>query len=433
MLIEMNSAGLSMIEADSLDQVKERNFYDLVAREYRDEFRALTERVARGEKGWLEFEARSLKGRRLWLETHAVPFFDDTSRRTLVLEVTRDITERKAAEEKIRTTQESLLKAQEIAKLGSWDWDILGNTLSWSDETYRIFALEPQEFPVTYEAFIDTVHPEDRDKVNQAVSEALYYGKPYSIDHRVVLPDGTERIVHEQAEITYDEGSQAVMMSGTVQDITDRETAAQNMADSLKEKEVLLKEVHHRVKNNMAIISSLLSMQSTYVDDPKSLDMLRESQNRIRSMALVHEKLYHEDDLGRIDVPDYVSSLVYSIRASMGGASAVETRLDVEKLDLGMDTLIPCGLIINELISNSFKHASIDNGGIVVDLSMKRLGDGMLHLSVSDNGNGPGEGFDFSKPSGLGLKLVSALASQLEGSLEFDGRSGTVVRLTFPE
>ena len=113
--------------------------------------------------------------------------------------------------------------------------------------------------------------------------------------------------------------------------------------------------------------------------------------------------------------------------------SAVKTRLDVEKLDLGMDILIPCGLIINELISNSFKHARIHNGGIVVDLSLKRLGDGMLHLNISDNGKGPGEGFDFSKSSGLGLKLVSALASQLEGSLEFDGGSGTVVRLTFPE
>ena len=133
----------------------------------------------------------------------------------------RDITERKRAEEALRTSRASLLEAQRIAHLGNWDWNIEKNVLLWSDEIYRIFGLEPQEFGATYEAFLDSVHPDDRELVTNSVNEALD-GKPYSIDHRIVLPDGSERAVHEQAEVYYDQAGKPIRMIGTVQDITER-------------------------------------------------------------------------------------------------------------------------------------------------------------------------------------------------------------------
>jgi PAS domain S-box-containing protein len=139
--------------------------------------------------------------------------------------IARDISERRRAEEDLRRTQESLTKAQEIAHLGSWDWDIVANELRWSDEIFRIFGLQPQGFGATYEAFLERVHPEDRDPVQRAVEASLAGERPYSIEHRVVRPDGSERIVHEQAEVSFDGEGRPVRMLGTVLDITERKRA----------------------------------------------------------------------------------------------------------------------------------------------------------------------------------------------------------------
>ncbi len=142
-----------------------------------------------------------------------------------------DITARKKAEEALRNSEASLAEAQRIAHLGNWDWNIQTNELRWSDEIYRIFGLTPQEFGATYEAFLDSIHPDDREFVKKAVNEALY-GMPYSIDHRIVLPDGTIRLVHEQGEVTFGESSEPIRMFGTVQDITDRKKAEKALQDS---------------------------------------------------------------------------------------------------------------------------------------------------------------------------------------------------------
>jgi PAS domain S-box-containing protein len=145
----------------------------------------------------------------------------------------RDITLTKKAEDALRLSESRLAEAQMIARLGNWDWNITENSLYWSDEIYRIFGLKPQEFGATYEAFLKSVHPADRDGVEQAVNQALYEDQPYSIDHRIVLPDGNIRIVHEQAQVTFNEEGKAVRMMGTVQDITDQKKIEHELADRL--------------------------------------------------------------------------------------------------------------------------------------------------------------------------------------------------------
>ena len=171
----------------------------------------------------IQFRIRTKDDQVRWIE-HACQPVKGPSGEFWGLRVSnRDITPRKQAEESLRRSEQSLAEAQRIAHLGNWDWDIVTNELRWSDEVYRIFGLAPQEFGATYEAFLASVHPEDRDAVKKAVGESLADPhKPYSIEHRVVRPDGSERIVHERGEVTFDEAGEAVRMVGTVHDITER-------------------------------------------------------------------------------------------------------------------------------------------------------------------------------------------------------------------
>jgi len=156
----------------------------------------------------------------------SVSFIKDSEGKPTAIVVTiKDITELKQVENKLRKSEASLIEAQRIAHIGNWDWDIINNELRWSDEIYRIFGLSPQEFDATYEAFLASVHPDDRELVKESVNKALSENKPYSIDHRIVLPDGSERIVHEQAEVVFDETGRPIRMIGTVQDITKRNRA----------------------------------------------------------------------------------------------------------------------------------------------------------------------------------------------------------------
>jgi PAS domain S-box-containing protein len=162
------------------------------------------------------------------------------------------VSERRLADEMLLRSEARLEDAQRTAHLGNWDWDILKNELVWSDEIYRIFGLKPKEFGATYEAFLSSVHPEDREFVKRSVNEALYERKPYSIDHRILLPDGTERVVHEQAEVTYDEAGRPVRMVGTVQDITESKRAE----DAIKDSEKRLKTIIDSLQIGILIIDA---------------------------------------------------------------------------------------------------------------------------------------------------------------------------------
>jgi PAS domain S-box-containing protein len=199
---------------------------------------------------------------------------------------------------------------------------------------------------------------------------------------------------------------------------------------SLKEKEVLLKEIHHRVKNNMQIISSMLGLQSAYVQDKKYNEMLQDSQNRIKSMALIHEKLYQSDNMAQVNFSEYVNSLITNLYSSYSiNKENVKLNCNLEKVTFNIDTAIPLGLIINELVSNSFKHAFPDNrkGEIVVDIS--RIDDTHYRLIISDNGIGFAQKSTYTNT--LGLNLVRALTEQIDGKLDIKTNDGSIFIITF--
>jgi len=203
---------------------------------------------------------------------------------------------------------------------------------------------------------------------------------------------------------------------------------------SLTEKEVLLKEIHHRVRNNLQIVSSLLNLQSEHVEDAPTLAALRESQDRVRAMAQIHEKLYQSEGLSRIDVADYIRSMAASLFTSYGvRGDLISLKLEVDDVKLGLDTAIPCGLIINELISNALKHAFPNGRAGEVRVALRSSGDGSLRLHVSDNGVGVPDGFDPRRSRSLGLQLVQALADQLDGTVEIRRDGGAVFEVRFQE
>lgn len=254
----------------------------------------------------------------------------------------------------------------------------------------------------------------------------------YAIVEPASSPDGEEIWLETNKIPLHDEQGCVIGTLGTAHNITKRKLAEEQIKSSLKEKEVLLKEIHHRVKNNLQVIESLLRLQSRYIKDKQIQAMFRESQHRIKSMALIHEKLYQSKDLAKIDFSEYVRSLVSHLLHSYGGhLNHVNFQLNVDAF-LSIDPAITCGLIINELVSNSLKYAffnNLDNAEIVISFVVN----GHSILSIKDNGVGFPNDLDFRDTDSLGLQLVNSLVEQLDGTIELHIQEGTEFRITFDE
>nr|WP_308572464.1 PAS domain S-box protein [uncultured Methanobacterium sp.] len=219
---------------------------------------------------------------------------------------------------------------------------------------------------------------------------------------------------------------------GVITNITDLKKSNDALKNSLKEKDALLMEVHHRVKNNMQIISSLLNLQINHEDSDEIIKVLKESQGRVKSMAMIHEKLYQSPSFNNISFKNYVERLVFDIFYSYGiKTDSIESVLDIEDINLNIETAIPLGLIINELVTNSVKHAfSKGEGTIIIKL---KSSPNHMQLIVADDGIGIPKNIDIGKTETLGLKLVNSLADQLDGELHLDSSHGTEFKLIFKE
>jgi PAS domain S-box-containing protein len=219
-----------------------------------------------------------------------------------------------------------------------------------------------------------------------------------------------------------------------VRDITERKKAEDRLQASLQEKEVLLREVHHRVKNNMQVISSLLNLQSRQIKDLHVLEMFKESQRRIRSMALIHERLYQSSDFSRIEFSQYLRNLAtHLFHSYQVEASRVQLKIEAEEVHLNINTAIPCGLIVNELVSNALKHGFPEGRSGELGIDLRRVeGDGYV-LRVKDDGVGFPEELDFRKTETLGMQIVNTLVSQIDASIDLVRDKGTEFTIHFQE
>jgi two-component sensor histidine kinase len=275
------------------------------------------------------------------------------------------------------------------------------------------------------------VHPEDQELVWGRMKDRLD-GKrvPSRYECRAIKKDGSVIWLEIISSVIEYQGKPTVQ--GAVIDITDRKQAEDQIRVSLKEKEVMLREIHHRVKNNMQIIMSLLRIQSRLVTDQRTREMFKQSQNRIRSMALIHEALYKSDDLANIDFSEYINRMTTHLlslyREEIGH---VKINQETRGILLDINKAIPCGLIISELISNALKHAFLGRRSGEVFIKMKRDTRGRYTLVVKDTGVGFPEKLDFRDARTLGLQLVTDLVSQLQGKIELQTKEGTEFTIRF--
>ncbi|MCT7957787.1 PAS domain S-box protein [Laspinema palackyanum] len=273
-------------------------------------------------------------------------------------------------------------------------------------------------------------HPEEIQQIEQEVFPVLGASGQWSGETLAKRRDGTT--FPEEISLTFIAGGGLICVA---RDITTRKQSEEQIKASLHEKEVLLKEIHHRVKNNLQIIHSLLKLQSSYTKDPQALQMFRDSQNRIRSMALIHELLYRSNNLGSINFSEYINQLTTNLlRAyNITAHSRPQIFINVEPIQLGIDTAIPCGLTINELITNAFKYAFVDGLSGTISIDFHKDESDTYELKISDNGVGLPPDLDFRNTESLGLKLVCNLTRQLDGEITLDRSHGSCFTIRFKE
>jgi PAS domain S-box-containing protein len=339
-------------------------------------------------------------------------------------------------------SERRLTEAQKMAHIGSWDWDLVTNTSYWSDEVYRIIGLPHyideltrQKIEIRYAEVLSFIHPSDRVSLNNAIMGALN-GKPFENDYRLILVNGIERIVHMHGEVVFDNNHTPIRIRGTLQDITERkkiEKALEKMEETRK------KEIHHRIKNNLQVISSLLDLQAEKFNDEQVKEAFKESQNRVISMALIHEELYKGNGTDTLNFSAYLQKLAENLFQTYRLSSKnIRLVTDIERnIFFDIDIAVPLGIIVNELISNSLKHAFNKNeeGEIRIQLCREkkdnRVHESTFNLTISDSGKGIPQNINFESLESLGLKLVKILVEQLNGEIELKKMHGTEFRISF--
>jgi PAS domain S-box-containing protein len=272
-------------------------------------------------------------------------------------------------------------------------------------------------------------HADGRNKFNdKMLKEGFVRGEELWLKKK----DGSPFVGSVSAVAVKDEQGHVKYYDGIIDDITERKRAEEALRASLREKEVLLREVHHRVKNNMQVISSLFNLQAGHTTNEECRGILKEGQTRIRSMSLVHEKLYQSRDLSKIDFAGYIQSLaVHLLHVYLVNPAQVRMETDFEDVSLDINSAVPCGLILNELISNALKHAFSEGRTGVIKIGLRRGPGGAVELRVADDGVGFPKGLDFRKAESFGLQIVNLLVDQLEATIEIDRTKGTAFTVTF--
>ncbi|MCK4761025.1 MAG: PAS domain S-box protein [Candidatus Aminicenantes bacterium] len=374
-------------------------------------------------------------GSRCPIDDSGAPIKDDKGKMLGVVLVFRDVTERKRVEGALRRERDNAQKYLDIAEVMLVALNETGEITLINRKGCRILGYKEGE--LIGKNWFQACLPERIRGDVKSVFHELMEGKIEPVEYYenpVITKSGDERIIAFHNTNLEDETGKIMGTLSSGQDVTERNRKEKQIETALREKEVLLKEIHHRVKNNLQTISSLLSLQAKYIDDKRSLEVLENSRERVSAMALVHEKLYSSKDLSKIESREYICSLIsHLFNVYIMKPGKVKIKREIEDIALDIETAIPLGLIINEFVSNTFKHAFPDErtGELMVKFAGIKDADYNFILVVSDNGVGLPQTQGIGKGGNFGMVIVNALVKQLHGVIEVDRDSGTTVTIKF--
>ena len=420
-LIFVNKSALQAMGYTEEDYSKGLKALDLVAPEDRERALENIHRVLNIGPSGHEYTCLRKDGTRIPVIIHSSAIYREGMQAGL-RGIIFDISERKQAEEKLLLTQASIDNFHDPCTWAGED----GQFLYVNDAACKAFGYSREELLRMKIPDIDVSYKGDRFK--EIFAEIKADGGAH-IESLIKAKDG--RIFPVEISIKAYHYGDKVWVVSFLHDITDRKLIEERLRGSLREKEVLLKEVHHRVKNNLQIISSLLHLQMSGVDQEPIRHILTDSQNRIRSIALVHERTYMSDDLARIDFPEYLQSLANQLMCTYtADAKQVKLTIEGDNIQIGVDQAVPCGLIMNELISNSLKHAFPDSrqGTIRIHLGS----DNTNTITIEDDGVGVPANFCWPNTQSMGMQLVAALVEQLDGTIALERSCGARFTINFP-
>ncbi len=371
-----------------------------------------------------------------WIEINTNPLFvDDPETPPSVVISFSDITDRRKAEEALKKREKDLQLILDSTTDGIWTWDMKSGDIFFSDKYYTMLGYTPSDFPASHESWSNLLHPSDRELTVELVNNKLFVEKEgFDIEFRLKTKGGDYLWIRARAKIAdWDEAGAPLYVIGNHEDITKRKAAEAQIKSNLHEKEILLQEIHHRVKNNMQVVASLLNLQSQKVDDTTVKEALRESQNRIYAMSTVHELLHESKDLSQIRLKPFLTRIVNSlVRSYAVNQGRIQLKIEVADVSIGIYQASPLCLTINELVSNSMKYAFPESveGEIIIGLSLKE--NDKINMTIADDGVGLSDGLDWRSPETLGLHLVRVLVEdQLDGSIELDRSNGTKFSIEF--
>lgn len=391
----------------------------------------------------IELSMMDQSGKRGYFEQRVFPV--RFGNRLFIGSVTNNIMERKLSDLALRESEEKFRSFVEQSGEGYVIVDPAGRVQEWNSALETILEISRQEaVGMNMLDLLLKINPKALDFAGWAVKQdpliddlqktKAYPGFNRQIEFTFLAKNGQKKICSQLA--TPIQRSDGIWVGVIIEDITEKKRYEEKLITSLQEKEILLKEIHHRVKNNLQIITSLLAFQSAKIGSPEMKEQFVEAQRRIRSMALVHEKLYQSNDFSKVEFSSYIKNIVNDIRQwGIPVHQEIEVRLDLDELFINIETAIPSGLILNELLTNAYKYAFPENfnGRPVLEVGLKQGADNKtIEIIVKDNGVGLKRPINWESMETLGLKLVHLLVGQLEGAVEvIDNRPGTCFIIRF--
>lgn len=394
----------------------------------------LTEKALRTGKPQPPYELQLERedGKIIWVEVNEAPLSHDGSVTALVGSLT-DITERKNFEEKLKESLETFKLVTQATRDAIYDWDLTNNHIEWGESFTTMFGYETDKKKYPIEEWESCIHHEERSHILSELKSTLYQStdQRWSAEYRFKKRNGSYAHVVEDGYILRDDHGNPYRMVGAVRDISEIKDHEKYLKESLKEKETLLSEIHHRVKNNLAVISGLMEMQAINTDNEELTQKLIESVLRVKSIAEIHERLYQSDSFAHIQFSEGIKSLIEHIVRTLQAGTKIDLKFNMDQTELNINQSVPCSLLVNEVITNILKHGfnGVDKGTITVNLNEA---DSAILLEIIDDGNGLPDDFNTKVYTSMGLKLIELLSEQLEADIRHETVNGlTTFALSF--